>query len=155
MAKILVACSIPNGLHLDLCEKRQFIEPTSGGGSRSFEQYVRIPGKRVTVHGPRRVVPLDPSLPRIIGNSYVLTEIDEAHWTEWLAQGGAESDAVKNHCLFAVSKGQSYAEGKAKELKAKSGFEPLDVDGVDGKDARIPRRQPGVGKIETATTSSE
>lgn len=108
---VMVACKLPNGVHLDI--------QTKEGGR-----------KRVTVQGSAQKVGTDVKAPgdmKVLVGGYALTPVPKEHWDEWLKLNSKLS-IVTGNMIFAQPNKAS-AESKAKEQgEIRSGFEPLVPD---------------------------
>ena len=103
---VMVACKLPNGLHMDLVVD----------GAK----------KRYTLKGnalPRGADVTDKEYARIVGG-FAFTEVPKAFFDAWMRQY-KDLEAVKNGLIFARSKMQD-AEAIAREkAELKSGLEPI------------------------------
>jgi hypothetical protein len=123
---VTVACKLPNGLKLQICQKKTEKEQTPNG-VRDIEVW-RPTGEEIEVKGPRVAFGALPSYP-IIGGYALTQNVDKRFWEKWLEQN-ADSDLIKNHLLHAYPTPQA-AQSFAKEHEeVRSGFEPIDPDNL-------------------------
>lgn len=98
----MVACKLPNGLHLD------------------------VPGKgRVTLKGVMLPFGIAPDAP--MPGGYTLTSVDEEFWQAWVARN-AESDIVVKKIVFASARADHTRGMAAEQTEIKSGLEQLDAN---------------------------
>ncbi|GBR70992.1 hypothetical protein [Gluconobacter kanchanaburiensis] len=121
---VTVLCRMPHGLRLRIApegdaerrakmseEKRPDLSPVS---------YV----KEIEINGANRAPDFHPKDNALLGR-VGRTVVDKAFWEAWVKQN-ADSDLVKNQCVFAEMT-EARANAKAAEFKTeKTGFEPLD-----------------------------
>lgn len=159
---VTVACKMPNGLVLQLQEKRSEQEQTPTG-PQSIEIW-RKTGQQYRVHGNR--APFGEAPPAEVAGGFALTHnVPRWFWEQWLAQNEG-ADYLTNGLIFAAS--ASHAAGQASEKASiLSGLEPLSparraIPGTDKSepiDVRWPKstRTAGGGvlsAVETGTRSA-
>jgi len=119
---VTVACKLPNGLDLMICEEFTTHEAVMGGGTREVKAF-RPTGRGFHVKGNSAPHGVQIHTP---GGYALTTGIDADMWDAWLAQN-KESPLVKNHMVFALPREDS-ATSKAKEqAEVISGLERLDM----------------------------
>ena len=97
---IVVACKLPNGLHLD------------------------VPGKgRVTLKGVALPFGVAPEAP--MPGGYTLTQVDEEFWQAWV-KNHADSDIVQKKIVFASARSDHTRGMAAEQKEIKTGLEPTD-----------------------------
>ncbi len=140
--KVTVACKLPHGLILQICDMVDDTE-TVPNGSRQIKRAVWRDERHV-VEGVALPFGSMPKLHHIGG--YALTpNIPRDFWERWL-HDNADLPAVKNGMIFAHT-GTAHVEGEAKEKAGlKSGLEPIDQE----KDPRMPKRVTKVPANERA-----
>ncbi|GBR56491.1 hypothetical protein [Gluconobacter sphaericus] len=121
---VTVLCRMPHGLRLRIApegdaarraklseEKRPDLSPVS---------YI----EEIEIKGANRAPDFHSKDNALLGR-VGRTTVDKAFWDAWVKQN-ADSDLVKNHCVFAELT-EARANAKAAEFKTeKTGFEPLD-----------------------------
>lgn len=136
---VTVACKLPHGLQLQLCEMTETRVPSLGGTTLPVKQAVKI-GKVYTVNGnasPHGVAPRC----RIVAG-YALTDgIPKEFWDKWREQN--EDAEYVTHKLIMAWPTNAGADDMAKEhRRVRSGLEPLDGQNLKD-DPRVPRKLPG------------
>ena len=129
---VTVACKLPCGLILQLCQMEEMREPIPGGGFKITTVARRI-GDQVVLNPARVPFGVTPEY-KIIGG-YALTEnVDAQFFAEWLRQN---SDAliVKNKLIFAYEKDATVVAAAREHKSVQSGFEPINMNG----DPRMPK----------------
>lgn len=147
---VTVACKIPTGLTLQLCERRETQE-TAQGTTREVVTYSKV-GDVIVVAGPaypNGPVPKGFKRRPDVVEGYALTyNVPADFWGAWLEQN-KDADYVRSSMIFALPDVQS-VQSKAIEMKdVRSGFEPIDPDG----DARVPATM--AGALTQVTTAEE
>lgn len=134
---VTVACKIPSGLVLQLCEEQDRSEAVMGGGVKNFKQFFKV-GEKVTLNGFS--VPRGPdfdadNVQPVAGGFGLTYGVNAEFFRKWMEQN-KDSDMVRNKLIFAHEKPE-YVRDKAKERQADvlSGLEPLKQAG----DPRAPR----------------
>lgn len=143
---VTVACKIPQGLILQLCQRTTYFEDTPSG-TRERVRFDKC-GKRYVARGTS--YPNNPPAgyaprPIMIGGYALTQNIPADFWEEWQEQNRA-SAFIENHMLFAFP---SLADVRSAALEHKdvvSGFEPI----IPDKDWRIPKPVGSMTPIETA-----
>ena len=103
---VLIGCRLPNGLILHHPEK---------------------PDVKVTLAGVNSS--------KIIGATYVTTEVDEEFWQVWKLRHEGVFEPLTSNAIF-EAKDEASAKDFAKDLtKEKTGFEPLSKDAAGVKPA--------------------
>lgn len=146
---VTVACKFPAGVILQLCRETSFVEETRAGGRIERKRFDKV-GEVYTVRGPAMPngqTPKGYRRPEVEGGYALTSNIPTEFWEQWLYQN-RENPLVTSKMIFAHAT-HDHAAGKAGDLhETRSGFEPLDPDGVD---SRIPRSlDPNVSNVETA-----
>lgn len=125
MAKVLVACKIPNGLILRLFKPEEVDYPLLGGGYKRVTEYKPIPGAQVELAGPATPFGQMPNAPVAAG--YAITPVEKDFWDKWLEQN-KDAAVVENGLVFASEKqGNVVAQARDnRKNKVKSGLEQID-----------------------------
>jgi len=144
---VVVACKIPNGLVLQLCQKRKQREQGLGV-TRDVEVFTKV-GDTITVAGPaypNGPVPKGFKKRPDDADGYALTHnVPADFWEQWERQN-AEADYVKSGMIFAFSELESIRDKARDGERLKSGLQPLDPDG----DLRVPGSIGPISAVETA-----
>ena len=156
MAKVLVACKMPNGLRLRLFDMISKDYPMFGGGLKTVTEAV-FNGEEVVLNG--NVAPWG-SMPRyqVLGGAdnanpgYAVTAVEESFWDRWLEQN-KDSDLVKGGIVFAADRMRELHAQAVDQQDAgiKSGLEPLDPENPP----RVIARDPKLGKKVKITPADE
>lgn len=146
---VTVACKIPNGLVLQLCQKQK--RPEQGlGVTREVNVFSKV-GDTITVAGPaypNGPVPKGFKRRPEDADGYALTRnVPAAFWEAWLAQN-KDTDFVMSGMIFAFPDIESVMAKARDGERIKSGLQPLDPDG----DSRVPG---SVGPISMIRTEEE
>ena len=122
---VTVACKMPNGMLLQLCEPMEIQQPVLGGGMKTVTEYKPM-GQIVKIHGP--AVPFGAERPCRVVMGYALTEgVDKAFFDAWLEQH-AQDHSVVNKIIFAHTSAE-YVRDFAKDHRTvTSGLEPLKTE---------------------------
>jgi hypothetical protein len=151
---VTVACKVPLGVVLYVCDKVDMSERTRDG-TRDFHEY-RHRGEGVRINGPaypngnindlrKKGFRKNPD----IEGGYALTmNVPKDFWDEWLTQNRTTA-LVKSKMIFAFPDRDSAVDAARENESRMSGLEPLNPDG----DYRVPRPLPGISMIEAAETS--
>jgi hypothetical protein len=142
---VTVACKVPNGVVLQLCQKVEWDEETPSG-SRKRVRYDKT-GETFVVRGP--AVPYgNPNVAAtpLVGGYALTPGVPEDFWKAWLEQNKT-TDMVTSGMIFAHGKvADTRAEAREKK-DLRSGLEPL----VPDTDRRMPRSvSGGVTGVSTA-----
>ncbi len=147
---VTVACKIPNGLTLQLCEERRSTE-TAQGTTRDVVTYSKV-GDVIIVAGPAYP---NGSTPKGFkrrpddADGFALThKVPAEFWEKWIAQN-ADADYVRSGMIFAYPDIESVAAKAADMSRIRSGFEPVNPDG----DSRVPATM--AGGLTQITTAEE
>lgn|GEM_PF-883338 len=150
---VTVACKIPAGLVLQLCEKTTFTEDTPAG-PRERVRYDRV-GKTVSIIGPAYPAgnppPGFPERPRMAGGFALTPGVDADFFAEWMQQNRL-SDFVTQGMIFAHASTSAAIAAAREHRPIASGLEPLSMD-EKVKDPRMPR--PMNSSIERLKTADE
>lgn len=143
--KVTVACNIPNGITLRVCEPHEYMEPVLGGGSRAVKEYGEV--GRVTLKGNAVPMRHDPDFayPVLDKNGFALTVVDAELWETWIKgqmnkKGEDTHPALINGCIYAVQDPDKAGDKSHRDIR--SNLHPLDMNGAT--DPRMPRSRPGV-----------
>jgi hypothetical protein len=164
-ATVVVACKLPNGLHLQHCKMIQ-VEEASPSGFHKVDRSIRI-GPVYTLRGPRLPTGMAPSFP-VIGGYAITPGIPKDFWDEWVKQNkdadylalGEEHKRVGMMPTVFAADSAARIESMCREFsKMRSGMEPLDPE-VDRNgrplDPRFPRAQRDkAGRIGAITTMDQ
>lgn len=124
-ATVWVACKLPKGLVLQLCESAIIDRPTFGGGVKPTKMWMRV-GEQVRLKGYAVPFGKVPNFP-IIGD-FGLTEVKRSFWETWIEQN-SKLELVVAGLVFAYSD-QASARARALENeKLVCGLEPLEKEG--------------------------
>lgn len=118
---VWVACKLPRGLLIQLCEETVIDRPTFGGAVKPTKMFMRV-GDQVRLKGYAVPMGKMPKYP-IIGD-FGLTEVDRKFWDTWLDQNRG-LDLVKNGLVFAHGEQSSTAAYAQEHEKLRCGLEPL------------------------------
>jgi hypothetical protein len=133
---VVVGCTLPNGLVLQLSELREGNEAVPGG-FRSVKQARRLP-ETYTLRGTAyNFNPKPADNPMLVAGFSITPGIPKEFWERWLAIN-ADSDVVRNGLVFAASDDARARPHAAENAKQNSGLEPIDPDApaVFGRDVR-------------------
>lgn len=132
---VTVACKIPHGIVMQLCQETTYWEETMTGG-KERKRYDRT-GEKVFIRGNGR--PVNPPQgfpePGPSAGGYGLTyDVDADFFARWMEQN-KRAPMVINGLIFGMTT-IAGATAKAKEQSGKrSGLEPLEID----NDPRVPK----------------
>lgn len=132
---VTVLCRLPHGVVLSITpdgdvERRAKL---SAAGTPDRSPVVSV--KSVTVNGANKAPNYHPKDNVLLGR-VGRTVVDKAFWEAWRAQN-ANSDLVKNNCVFAEMT-EARADAKARELEGvKTGFEPIDPEELKRKGLEV------------------
>jgi len=130
-----VACALPNGLIIYLCEKYTVSVPVlgMGGGTREEIKHREKPGTRVRIFGNAMRPGMFPQT-RVVAGYALTSNVPRVIWEGWL-EVNKNQDVVRNKLIFAYPTVEAAASAARDHRGTKSGLEPLDPDG----DPRRPR----------------
>jgi len=159
--KVTVACNLPNGIVLRVCQPRKYMVPMLGTEAlREVTEYNEV--GRVTLKGNARPMRLDPDFvqPMLDKNGFALTVIDAELWEAFIdgqknLRGEDTFAALINGCIYAVPDPDKAGDTAHKDVR--SGLHPLIMPRPEEKgspDPRMPRRRTaltGGGSIQVGT----
>lgn len=120
---VTVACKLPGGLLVQLCEMEEVAEQVMGGGSRMVRRARRV-GPLVKLNGFAN--PVNDKPKTLTYGGYGLTYgVPKDLFEEWLAQN-ADLDAVRTGLVFAFDEPDDAKEAAVERKETRSGLEPLD-----------------------------
>jgi hypothetical protein len=146
-AKVMVFCSLPNGLRLRNFRMVSSSEPVLGGGFRDFKIAEPV-GEEVLINGNRFRLG-EPMSHRIVAGFGVTEGVNKDFWEAWLEANKA-LPMVKNGLIFAAEK-RDFGEDEAHDRRdTLSGLEPMQKEG----DPRRPMPKPNLTGIEDARAAT-
>lgn len=120
---VTVACKLPHGLVLQLCEMEEASEPIMGGGSRVVQRARRV-GPTVTLNGFAN--PVAGKMRSLTYGGYGMTYgVPKDLFEEWLSQN-ADNDAVRAGLIFAYEVREDAHEAADERRTLRSGLEAID-----------------------------
>lgn len=143
---VTVACKMPHGIVIRGFRRSTRSVPVLGGGMRD-ETYFQPDGREVTILGNARPIGGDYRTRVVAG--YALTQgVPKDLWDQW-REANAAMPAVTNGLILAFPTTNEAAAEARKNVKVRSGLEPLDPNG----DPRRPR--PLNARVGAVTTNDE
>lgn len=137
MPVVTVACKVPNGLLLRIGNWQDYNVSDRFGGTRAEKIWVPV-GEPVKINGPARGFGEPPRHPEQDG--FALTHgVDADFFAKWM-HDNADLDVVKHGLIKAHEKPMELKAQTREAAHVKSGMEPLELDGGQMVDKRIPRR---------------
>jgi hypothetical protein len=152
---VIVYSKLPNGIILQLSIEEDSLEPTLGGGGRTYKAFIKHQdGEKYIVPGTALAVGQIPSHKMIAGYA-VLSGVPVDFWETWLAQN-KDADIVRRQLVFAHRQ-EADGDVNARDNESlRTGLEPL---AVGTPSAPITDPRVGVGKngmrISTAPEMAE
>lgn len=131
VAMVYVGCNLPNGVELQLYEKKDSPEMTPQGPRTVQKAFKK--GAARWLKGAALRFGVFPDYP--IYSGYAVTAIPKEFWDTWCEQY-ADSPLIENRCLLA---GASLAEVQAKAAAAKTDKVRSGLEAID------PKKPPSVG----------
>lgn len=125
---VTVGCKLPCGYVIEVFKFEAFQEPVMGGGTRTVQRAIKIPGRSVTLNGFARQ--LNKPVTHDIRFGVGLTHgVDADLFAQWLEQH-KDDDLVKGGFIFANLK-SSEVDAQAKDrLSLLSGLEAADPNNL-------------------------
>jgi len=126
---VVVACKLPQGVILQLCQAEKTHEPVMGGGQRDVMVYRKV-GKKYTIRGTSVAFGQIPQF-LLVGRYALTSGIPEDFWEQWREQN-KDSDIVERELIFAHRSMEDVEAHCRSNESLLTGLEPLDT-------SRLPR----------------
>lgn len=151
---VIVACKVPSGVLLQLCQPAYMVEQGPGGRAKKVKIMQPVPkefdrltrpgelnGGEFRLRGSALPMGIDPRIGlqefrKPIRDGYALSTVPRSYWEEWVAQHW-DFPLLASRAIFAHASKAAVVDqaSEQRDEGVVSGFEPLDPDLIEEKDS--------------------